>query len=106
MFGKIVIHFSLISFSWYNISMRNWSVDVKKLKKYPEKHTLWRLEQLINYGLDEEKLDKKEVKRLWPKIEDNLDPYKKRFLEYLLWGKLYSLPNNLTFWNLSKKNNR
>jgi len=80
----------------------HWSVDVKKFKKEnPEAFRLWRLEYLINYGVQEgEKLSKKEVIKYWPKIKDNLDPYKKRAMEYLLWGKLYSLPNNLSFWNL------
>ncbi len=86
--------------------MYNWSTDIEKLKKDPKKYALWRLEQLINYGLDGEKLSKKEVKKAWPHIKNRLDPYKKRALEYLLWGKLYSLPNNLTFWNLSKKNHK
>jgi hypothetical protein len=81
--------------------MYNWSTDEEKFKKEnPEKYRLWRLEQLINYGLDGDKLDRAEVKKAWPNIKNNLDPYKKRALEYLLWGKLYSLPNNLTFWNL------
>ena len=85
--------------------MYNWSTDEETFKRInPQKYKLWKLEQLINYGLDEEKLDKEEVKKAWPKIEDNLDPYKKRAIEYLLWGKIYSLPNNLTFWNwFSKK---
>jgi len=80
----------------------HWSVDVKKFKKEnPEAFRLWRLEYLINYGVQEgEKLSKKKVIKYWPKIKDNLDPYKKRAMEYLLWGKLYSLPNNLSFWNL------
>jgi len=83
--------------------MYNWSVDEKKFKKeHPEEYRLWRLTQLINYGLDGEKLDREEVKKAWPKTKNNLDPYKKRAMEYLLWGKLYSLPNNLTFWNLYK----
>ena len=83
--------------------MYNWSVDEEKFRKEsPEVYRLWRLTQLINYGLDGERLSREEVKRAWPKIKDNLDPYKRRALEYLLWGKLYSLPNNLTFWNLSK----
>ena len=87
--------------------MYNWSVDEKKFKKEnPEEYRLWRLTQLINYGLDGEKLDKKEVKKAWPKIKDNLDPYIQRAMEYLLWGKLYSLPNNLTFWNWRQKINR
>ncbi|MBI2040151.1 hypothetical protein HYT18_03690 [Candidatus Microgenomates bacterium] len=87
--------------------MYNWSVDEKRFKKEnPKEYRLWRLVQLINYGLDGEKLDREEVKKAWPKIKDQLDPYKARAIEYLLWGKLYSLPNNLTFWNLSKKNNK
>ncbi|MBM3205956.1 hypothetical protein FJZ41_03870, partial [Candidatus Shapirobacteria bacterium] len=73
--------------------MYNWSVDEEKFKKEdPEGYKLWRLTQLINYGLDGEKLDREEVERTWPRIKDRLDPYKARFLEYLLWGKLYSLP--------------
>ena len=82
--------------------MYNWSVDEKAFKKKdPKGYKLWRLTQLINYGLDGEKLDRNEVKKAWPKIKDRLDPYKKRAIEYLLWEKLYSLPNNLTFWNVS-----
>ena len=87
--------------------MYNWSVDEKSFKKKnPQGYKLWRLTQLINYGLDGEKLDREEVKAAWSKIKDNLDPYKRRALEYLLWGKLYSLPNNLTFWNLPKKSHK
>jgi len=83
--------------------MINWSTDEAKFKKEnPKDYRLWRLVQLINYGLDGEKLNKKEVKAAWPKIKDQLDPYKKRAIEFLIWGKQYSLPNNLTFWSLSK----
>lgn len=87
----------------YNRGMINWSTDEKKFKKENLKeYRLWRLTQLINYGLDGEKLDRKEVTKVWPKIKDRLDPYKKRAIEYLIWGKQYSLPNNLSFWNLPK----
>lgn len=83
--------------------MYNWSTDEKRFKKEnPKEYRLWRLVQLINYGLDGEKLDREEVKTAWPKIKDQLDPYARRAIEYLLWGKVYSLPNNLTFWNLHK----
>ncbi len=84
--------------------MWNWSVDEKTFKKkYPKQYRLWRLVQLINYGLDEgEKLDRQEVIKAWPKIKDDLDPYKARAIEYLLWGKQYSLPANLNFWNWYK----
>jgi len=86
--------------------MYNWNTDITKLKQHPEKYEIWKLEQLINYGLDGEKLDRKKLKHFWFQIQDKLDPYKKRALEYLLWGKLYSLPNNLTFWNLPKANHK
>ena len=83
--------------------MYNWSVDEAKFKKEnPKEYRLWRLTQLINYGLDGEKLDRQEVIAAWPKIKAGLDPYARRAIEFLLWGKLYSLPNNLTFYNLHK----
>ena len=83
--------------------MKNWSVDEKQLQKNPEKYQIWRLEQLINFGLDDEKLDKAQLIRYWPQLRVNIDPYKKRFLEYLLWKKAYSLPDNLTFWNYKNR---
>ncbi|EKD90033.1 MAG: hypothetical protein ACD_32C00081G0004 [uncultured bacterium] len=81
--------------------MLNWNTDEKRFKKEdPEGYKLWRLTQLINYGCDKgEKLDKNEIIKKWDKIEENLDPYFKRLLEYLIWDKLYSLPANITFWN-------
>jgi len=83
--------------------MYNWSTDEKKFKKKdPKGYRLWRLTQLINYGLDGEKLDKKELLSAWPKIKESLDPYKKRVLEFFLWQKQSLLPNNLSFWNSSE----
>lgn len=87
--------------------MHNWSIDEKKFKKEnPKEYKLWRLTQLINYGLDKEKLNAEEIRKNWANIKERIDPYKARAIEYLLWGKLYSLPNNLTFWNLSVKNSK
>lgn len=84
--------------------MLNWNTDEERFKKEdPEGYRLWRLTQLINYGLDGEKLDRNEVKQAWPKIKENIDPYIARFMEYLLWGRLYSLPDNITFWNWPPK---
>lgn len=65
--------------------MYNWSVDIKRLKKTPEAYKIWRLEQLINFGLNGEKLDAKELKKYWHRLR--LDPAKAKFLEMLLWGK-------------------
>lgn len=71
--------------------MINWSTDEKKFKKEdPEAYRLWRLTQLINYGLDGEKLDREEVKKAWPKIKDRLDPHLRDFLHSLIWPKKQS----------------
>lgn len=84
--------------------MHNWSIDEKQFKKTnPKAYKIWHIEQMINYGSDSEKLDEKEVRRYWFKIKDNLDPYKKRLLEFILWKKIYSLPDNLTFWSYLDK---
>ncbi|KKS80443.1 MAG: hypothetical protein UV54_C0006G0018 [Candidatus Beckwithbacteria bacterium GW2011_GWA2_43_10] len=83
--------------------MFNWSTDEKKFKKkHPKEYRLWRLTQLINYGLDGEKLDKKEIKRAWPEIKDQLDPNTVVYFNYLLWGKRpSSIAIKSDFWHLS-----
>lgn len=66
--------------------MHNWSVDEKTFKKLdPEGYRIWRIQQLINYGLDGEKLSRKEVKKYWDRLY--LDPITKKYLEFLLWPK-------------------
>ncbi len=83
--------------------MINWSTDEKRLKETnPKAYRNWRLVQLINYGLDGEKLDKNEVIKAWPKIKDKLDPNTKVYLEYLLWHKRPSSTDiKKNFWSLS-----
>lgn len=71
--------------------MINWSTDEKKFRKEnPKEYKLWRLTQLINYGLDGEKLDASEVKKSWSTIKNKIDEATKNYLRYLLWGKLPS----------------
>lgn len=65
--------------------MYNWSTNIKELAKYPEKYAIWKLEQLINYGLDGEKLKQSELKRYWNQL--NIDPLYKKYLHFLLWSK-------------------
>lgn len=66
--------------------MHNWSVDEKAFKKAdPEGYKAWRIQQLINYGLDGERLNKKEVRYYWNRLY--LDPMTKNYLEFLLWPK-------------------
>ncbi|MCL5784501.1 MAG: hypothetical protein M1142_04080 [Patescibacteria group bacterium] len=62
--------------------MYNWSTDIKILKKYPEKYKVWQLEQLINYGLNGQKIKKADLKKYWSKL--NIDPQKRKYLEFLL----------------------
>ncbi len=67
------------------MGMRNWSVDIEKLKKNPEKFEIFKLEQLINFGLQGKKLSGKKVRLYWNKLI--IDPYKRSYLKSLLWPK-------------------
>jgi len=62
--------------------MHNWSTDIAKLKKDKNKFSQWRLEQLINLGLDGEKLSRRALKNKLKNLK--IDPQKKRFLNLLL----------------------
>lgn len=68
--------------------MYNWSVDEKYLAQFPEKYKLWKLEQLLSYGLEGQKLEKTEITKNWPYLKKRLDPKRREFLEYILWDKL------------------
>lgn len=64
-----------------------WDYDIRKLKK-SKKGRLLLLERQINYGVypsDKEKISLAEVKKNWSKL--NLDSSRKRFFEFLIWGK-------------------
>jgi len=65
--------------------MYNWSIDLKKLKANKTAFTIWRLEQLINFGLNNEKLNPALVKKYWRRLR--LDPQRRKFLKLILWGK-------------------
>jgi hypothetical protein len=62
--------------------MHNWSTNERALKKNPKKYIIWRLEQLINFGLGDEKLDKRAVKKYWSQIK--IDPSRRAFISLLL----------------------
>lgn len=64
--------------------MKHWSVDINQLKKHPTQYTVWKLEQQINFGLSKKKINKTQLKKHWPQL--NLDPKKKTYLKFLLWG--------------------
>lgn len=66
--------------------MYNWSVDEKAFKKAdPEGYRIWRLEQMINWGLGGEKLSERLVRKYWRKLK--LDRLTREYLTFLLWPK-------------------
>ena len=68
--------------------MIKWNTNEEYYKKHdPVGYKRWRLVQLINYGLDGEKLDKAEVIKQWPHIKDELDIDSRKTLEFLIWNK-------------------
>lgn len=62
--------------------MKNWSTDTSELQKDMEKFTPWRLEQLINFGLDDEKIDLNELRKYWDIVR--IDPLKRKFLSLFI----------------------
>ncbi|MBU1326681.1 hypothetical protein KKB64_02680 [Patescibacteria group bacterium] len=76
--------------------MINWNTDEKRLKKeYPEEYKRWRITQLINYGLEREKLDTTFLKAHWTKIKDRLAPDKRKTIEWLIWNKPWQKQSDL-----------
>lgn len=61
---------------------KHWSVDETELKKDPVAYTIWRLEQRINYGLGEQKINKAELQKYWGVID--IDPFKRKALSLAL----------------------
>lgn len=72
--------------------MFNWTVDEEYFKNQnPRGYKIWRLLQLINYGLDGEKLSKPELRKYWPEIKDQIiDPDIKKYLFSTLWPEKQS----------------
>lgn len=62
--------------------MYNWSTDEEKLKKDPEKYAVWRLEQMVNFGLNGGKIKESDLKKYWRKLK--IDPARRRFLALLI----------------------
>ncbi|OGH80371.1 MAG: hypothetical protein A3I29_00420 [Candidatus Magasanikbacteria bacterium RIFCSPLOWO2_02_FULL_44_11] len=63
--------------------MYNWTVNSKQLKKHKKHYDIWKLEQMVNFGLNGKKLDKTDLKKYWSKL--HLDPKKKKYLSLILW---------------------
>lgn len=82
--------------------MYNWSTDEDYLKKFPEEYEKWQLLQLINYGLDGEKIDLKLLKKRWDNIKDevlekNTVEYIERFILERKRPKIIKIDNPFNF---------
>ena len=64
--------------------MYNWSTDETKLQEHGEDYTIWRLEQMVNFGLGDERISEVALRKHWQDI--NIDPARKKFLTLLLNG--------------------
>jgi hypothetical protein len=62
--------------------MKNWSHTTLKFDKKTPEYQIWKLEQLINFGIEKEKLSRHYLKKYFSKL--NIDPDKKRYLAFLL----------------------
>lgn len=62
--------------------MYNWNTNTSQLRGNKEEYVIWRLNQLVNFGLNGSKISIKSLKKYWAKLD--LDPKRKRFLELLL----------------------
>lgn len=82
--------------------MRNWNTDTTAFKSKLSKR-IWELSQMINYGLNGKRLKLVEIKDNWKFLKNELDKNRARMIEYLIWGKTYSLQNKNSFWGLSQK---
>lgn len=65
--------------------MYNWSVDLKQLKKNEQKYAIWKIEQMVNFGLGGKKISERELKKYWLKI--NIDPFRRKFLKLIINDK-------------------
>ena len=63
--------------------MKNWSTNTKRLEENPQEYTRWKLEQMINFGLDGQKLPESDLRKYFNRL--SVDPLKKLFLKQLLW---------------------
>ena len=66
--------------------MYNWSTNTTRLEQNPKKFAVWKLEQQLNYGLEEgEQIDRDLAKKCFDQLK--IDQDTKNLLNYLLYDK-------------------
>jgi len=66
-----------------NKTNKHWSIDVTELKKDEEAFIVWNLEQHINWGIGEGKINRKDLLKYWNKID--IDIFKRKALSLALF---------------------
>lgn len=64
-----------------------WDYKETEHQKQAAADPVWHLERLINYGLGEEKLDRKLLEKHFAEL--NIPKDRRGFLELLLWNKKF-----------------
>lgn len=62
-----------------------WDYTKTEYEKQAKKDPVWELERLINYGLGEEKIDRKKIEKHLAELKISDD--RRAFFELLLWDK-------------------
>ena len=62
--------------------MRNWTINTTQFNKDSSEFIIWKLEQLINFGLAGEKISKKKLTKYFSDLR--IDPDKRRFIKLIL----------------------
>lgn len=70
----------------YNILMNNWSIDEEKLKKDPRAFAIWKIAQLSNFGLGDEKIRASDYRKYADVISIH-DTWRKKYLDLLIYGE-------------------
>jgi hypothetical protein len=66
--------------------MYNWShTDPSKLPS-KDAQEIWKLEQLINFGLNGEKISRKKLVKYFDRLE--IDEKRKKLLSFILWNSI------------------
>ncbi len=66
--------------------MNNWSVDEKKLKKNSRAFAIWKIEQMANFGLGDEKIRASDYRAYANTISIH-DSWRKKYLDLLVYGE-------------------
>ncbi|MDP3792653.1 MAG: hypothetical protein Q8Q89_02885 [bacterium] len=64
-----------------------WDYNTTEYQKQAQADPKWHLERLINYGLEGEKIDRKNLEKYLPELK--IPDEKRVFLELLLWNKKF-----------------